>query len=68
MSWIAATAIVVTDESAEPIELGTFDSVQLTGRELRDGDGEPIAWLDDGYWRIESDMRLNLDIVLVRKP
>ena len=46
------------------VDLGTFDSIQLTGRELRDPDGNVLAWLDDGYWRVEGDLRLTLDIVV----
>lgn len=60
---IKITAIDLRDDK-DDLFLGEFDSVQLTGRALRGPDDEAIAWLDDGQWRIEADLRLGFDIVI----
>jgi len=57
------TAVSMVD-GVTTLDLGSYESVQLTARELRSDDDETIAWLDDGYWRVESDLRLELDILI----
>ena len=63
MSGTRVTAVSMVD-GVTSLELGIYESVQLTGRELRSDVDEVIAWLDDGYWRIEADLRLELDIII----